>query len=254
MKHLKNLEQLGIRNVLTNKKFGDISTILQGNSNGEKLVDNILSKLQAEFMVMPLVCHEAKIASLHSRDHEISSYYNGRLYIIKNVDGLHYVTNKKVSIGLGITTADCPTVVLAKIHKGKTVEIVIMHVGRRPLVQGIIENGIKTLSKLPGKLFAGINPGISGKYYQLTNGNSMSTAMREFQRKYPRDEYPDVYPKPDRVDLKTAITHTLIEAEVQPAKISSLNTCSYKDKNQHSFRRDGYPPDNLKLDALFIRA
>ncbi len=135
---------------------------------------------------------------------------------------------------LAIMTADCLPVVLAE-SSGKGV--LVMHAGWRGLADGILQQGVKTLSRtlaMPASAFeAWLGPAIGAAAYQV--GNEVRSALGWAGEAHAT---PDAHePGKWRLHLAGAASDLLRQAGV--ARVHDSALCTYEDPHWFSYRRDG---------------
>lgn len=246
--HFKSLKNIfGITNRLFER---DISPLFRGdvNSDGKTATTkHIYNQLRNRSMIIaPGIAHGNNIAKTRDLVKNTNEFQN--ILIAPNVDGLLWRADKNAShLILMAITADCPIITLVSKNGSRLVEsIAMLHVGRKPIQDGIIEKAVDAMQevevgvKVDRKIFAFVYPGICGYHYQIGGENSNPKDLKEFQQRFPVEQYQQVYQNENRnVNLKEAILAILKEKGVLEQNIEVMkNVCSFAHPKLFSRRAD----------------
>jgi copper oxidase (laccase) domain-containing protein len=232
----RNLAYLGLDNCFF---CGDVLPLLNGNTprKKEEIICRIFKQLGTKArIVMPGIGHGDNIANINEIKDKVNPYRMPR--IISGVDGLYWRADKDARCSvLVIPFADCPAVILVA-RKGLRIKsIAALHVGRKPLVKGIIEKALNIVQS-NGEIYAAVYSGICPDCYEVGGDANNLEALEEFQKKFPVAEYPSLYSNNSKnVDLAGAIVLVLARGGVHKDNTKVIKICSYEDPTLYSHRR-----------------
>lgn len=150
--------------------------------------------------------------------------------VLPKADAL--VTNQK-GIALVVMVADCLPIL---IDGGEAIAAV--HVGRRGMVNGIIEKTILELENLGSKnLRAYLGPSICGKCYEVSE-DMYYEIIRQF---------PNASAGYRRLDIRTESIHQLESSGVE---VISYDICTLESENFYSYRRN--PITGRQCGAIYL--
>ena len=140
---------------------------------------------------------------------------------------------QQMNVGLVVQVADCLPILI----EGSDV-VAALHVGRRGMANGLIQNTVAQIRKLSSsKLVAMIGPGICGKCYEVDE--------------LTYEEIVKIHPQADagsrHLDVRRASSAQLIAENIE---VKSVDICTKENMNFYSYRRDGKTGRQVGVIAL----
>ncbi|MEK7598569.1 MAG: polyphenol oxidase family protein [Patescibacteria group bacterium] len=219
---------------------GDMKLTSNGGAdNRNKFMKYLYVAIPGAELFIPTVVHGNNIMILNEK-----SSVNFR----EKVDGL--ITSRK-GIFIGITYADCPSVLLAGETSGKNPVIAAIHAGYQGVTKKIILKAVRKMAEemevRRKTLRATIGPSICGKCYEF--GESALSLFREYPKHYVKE-------KGDKsgkylVDLKGIIGDQLRMSGVRHVYTSP--ECTYETSHLFSQRRDRKDPIEAGITIIGIK-
>lgn len=152
---------------------------------------------------------------------------NSSLEFILEADG---IITKDANIFLSVTIADCIPVYL---YESEQRIIGVLHCGWRGIVSGIIENAIKRVMSIDGKvekIKIAMGPGINSCHFEI--GNDVLCKFKDYAEFVIRREN-KIF-----VDLKGIIIKQLNGLGIDSKNIENNKECTMESDMYFSFRRD----------------
>ncbi len=170
---------------------------------------SLMLNIPKERIIIPHQTHSSRIS--------VISEIPARNYLIENCDGL--VTRLK-EVALCINTADCVPVLLHNPYAGI---IGACHAGWRGILNGVIQNCIRTITSLggaPHETYAAIGPCICACCFEV--GEEVAARFEHMPETVVRENEPA---KP-HVNLRAAVTHILRESGISKNHITPAPECT----------------------------
>jgi YfiH family protein len=219
---------------------GDMKLTSNGGADNRiKFMKYLSTAIPGSELFIPTVIHGSETKILNGQS---SDGFNER------VDGL--ITSKR-GIFIGVTYADCPSVLLSGETSGKNPVIAAIHSGYEGITKKIVPKAIKRMAEEMGvrrkTLRAIIGPAICGKCYEF--GESALNLFREYPKHYVKE-------KGDGsgkclVDLKGILWEQLSMSGVR--YVYTAPECTYETSHLFSQRRDKKDPVEAGITVIGIK-